>query len=127
MSAAQQDNVAVWFEIPAADFERAVGFYEKVFDTKLKRDRFESSHLAIFPYEGAGVSGCVMAADGYKPARDGSVVYLTAGKDLAVPLSRAAANGGSVAVPKTALPDGMGFFAQFIDTEGNRVGLHSMG
>jgi predicted enzyme related to lactoylglutathione lyase len=125
MSAPQ--NVAVWFEIPAANFERAVGFYEKVFETKLKRDAFASSEMAIFPYEGSGVSGCVMKGEGYKPTREGSVVYLSAGRDLSVPLARAAANGGSVAIPKTQLPDGMGYFAQFIDIEGNRVGLHSMG
>jgi len=125
MSAPQ--NVAVWFEIPAANFERAVGFYEKVFETKLKRDTFASSEMAIFPYEGTGVSGCVMKGDGYKPTREGSVVYLTAGKDLSGPLARAAANGGAVAIPKTQLPEGMGYFAQFIDIEGNRVGLHSMG
>jgi predicted enzyme related to lactoylglutathione lyase len=28
-------------------------------------------------------------------------------------------------VPKTALPDGMGFYAQIRDSEGNRVGLYS--
>lgn len=121
-----QQNVAVWFEIPAANFERAVGFYEKVFETKLKRDKYESFDLAIFAREGSGNSGCVMKADGYRPARDGTVVYLSAGKDLSGPLARAAANGGSVAVPKTELPDGLGYYAQFIDTEGNRVGLSSM-
>ena len=124
---AQQQNVAVWFEIPAANFERAVGFYEKVFETKLQRDKFGPMDMAVFPYEGTGVSGCVMKGDGYRPAREGSVVYLTAGKDLSGALARAAANGGSVAIPKTALPEGMGYFAQFIDIEGNRVGLHSMG
>jgi len=125
MSAPQ--NVAVWFEIPAANFERAVGFYEKVFDTKLTRDHFGPMEMAVFPHEATAISGCVMKGDGYKPARDGSVVYLNAGKDLAVPLARATSSGGTVVVPKTALPEGMGFFAQFIDIEGNRVGLHSMG
>ena len=120
-------NVAVWFEIPAANFERAVGFYEKVFDTKLKRDTFASSEMAVFPYEGTGVSGCVMKGEGYRPTREGSIVYLSAGKDLSGALARASSNGGAVAIPKTQLPDGMGFFAQFIDIEGNRVGLHSLG
>jgi uncharacterized protein len=118
-------NVAVWFEIPAADFERAVGFYEKVFAARLRRDAFGAAKMAIFPYEAPAVSGAVMAGDGYRPG-EGSVVYLSAGGDLAGPLSRVKGAGGSVAVPKTALPDGMGYFAQFIDSEGNRVGLHSM-
>jgi len=118
-------NVAVWFEIPAADFERAVGFYEKVFGAPMQRDSFGPARMAIFAYEAPAVSGAVMAGEGYRPGQ-GSVVYLSAGPDLALPLSRVKAAGGSVAVPKTALPDGMGYFAQFIDSEGNRVGLHSM-
>ena len=68
-----------------------------------------------------------MAGAGQKPTADGSVIYLSAEKDLAGPLARVKAAGGSVAIPKTALPQGMGYFAQFIDSEGNRVGLHSMG
>ena len=120
-------NVAVWFEIPAADFERAVGFYEKVLGTRLTRESFGAAKMAVFPYAAPAMSGAVMAGDGYRPGGEGSVVYLSAGKDLAGPLSRVKAAGGSVAVPKTALPDGMGYFAQFIDSEGNRVGLHSMG
>ncbi len=119
-------NVAVWFEIPAADFERAVGFYEKVFATRLVRDKFGPADMAVFPYEGQSVSGAVMRGEGYKPATEGSVVYLSAGDDLSAPLARVPAAGGRVAIPKTALPEGMGYFAQLIDSEGNRVGLHSM-
>ena len=126
MSAAVQQNVAVWFEIPAADLGRAVGFYEKVFATKMKRDTFEGTQMAIFPSEGQAVSGAVIASNGHETPGNGTVVYLSGGKDLAAPLARVASAGGRVAVPKTALPDGMGFFAQFIDSEGNRVGLHSM-
>ena len=126
-TAAKPQNVAVWFEIPAADFERAVGFYERVFATRLKREKFGPTDMAVFPYEGEGVSGAIVAGESLRPAANGSVVYLSAEKDLAQPLSRVKAAGGSVAVPKTALPEGMGYFAQFIDSEGNRVGLHSMG
>lgn len=120
-------NVAVWFEIPAADFERAVGFYERVFGTRLKRDGFGAAKMAVFPSAAPATSGAIMAGEDYRPGGVGSVVYLSAGEDLAGPLSRVKAAGGSVAVPKTALPDGMGYFAQFIDSEGNRVGLHSIG
>jgi hypothetical protein len=123
----QPQNVAVWFEIPAADFDRAVGFYEKIFATRLKREKFGPADMAVFPHDAQGVSGAVVAGEGYRPAADGSVVYLSAEKDLSGPLSRVKAAGGSVAIAKTALPEGMGYFAQFIDSEGNRVGLHSMG
>ncbi len=120
------DNVAGWFEIPATDFGRAVGFYEKVLDTRLITEKMMGAQLAVFPYERPGVSGCVIQGDGYKPGNAGCVIYLETKGALDGPLARAAANGGKVATPKTALPEGMGFFAHFVDSEGNRVGLHSM-
>ena len=120
------DNVAVWFEIPAADFDRAVGFYEKVFDTPLTREKFGPMDMAVFPHAEPGNSGCIIKGEGYKPARDGCVVYLRSKGDLDGPLGKVAKAGGRVATPKTALPEGMGYFAHFIDSEGNRVGLHSM-
>ena len=124
--ATKPQNVAVWFEIPAADFDRAVGFYEKIFETHLRREKIGPADLAVFPYDGNAVSGCVMKAEGYRPAADGCVVYLRTERDLAEPLAKVQSAGGRVSLPKTALPPGMGFFAHFVDSEGNRVGLHSM-
>jgi predicted enzyme related to lactoylglutathione lyase len=125
-TAAATDNAAVWFEIPAADFERAVGFYEKIFDTRLRREKFGPADMAVFPYDGQGVGGCVMKGEGYEPAGEGCVIYLRSKGDLEGPLSRVPKAGGKVATPKTALPPGMGYFAHFVDSEGNRVGIHSM-
>ena len=121
-----QQNVSVWFEIPATDFERAVGFYEKTLQTTLRREVIAGSKLAVFPHADGTPSGCIIAGEGYKPNRDGAVVYLSSPTDLEQPLARAKSAGGKVATPKTALPPGMGFFAHFLDSEGNRVGLHSM-
>ena len=118
-------NVAVWFEIPASDFDRAVGFYQKVFETTLKLHEMGGSQLAVFPYEEPAMSGCLIKGEGYKPANGGPVIYLETKGPLDAPLARAAASGGKVVFPKTALPPGMGFYAHFIDCEGNRVGLHS--
>ena len=120
------DNVAAWFEIPASDFARAVGFYEKVFETRLITEKMMGAQLAVFPCERPGMSGCVIQGEGYTPGRDGCVIYLETKGALDGPLARAAANGGKVALAKTALPEGMGFYAHFVDSEGNRVGLHSM-
>jgi len=120
------DNVAAWFEIPASDFARAVGFYEKVFETRLITENMGGAQLAVFPYERPGMSGCVIQGEGYKPGCDGCVIYLETKGALDGPLARAVAHGGKVALAKTALPEGMGFYAHFVDSEGNRVGLHSM-
>ena len=115
---------AVWFEIPASNFERAVKFYEVVFQVSLKREKM-GGDLAIFPGSDTSVNGAVVSQKGYVPAANGAVVYLNTGDDLTPYLERAAANGGSVIEPKTSLPAGMGHFAHFSDSEGNRIGLHS--
>ena len=56
------------------------------------------------------------------PSGSGTVVYLSAGSvDSA--LEKAAEFGGKVVVPKTPIGAGEGFFARFLDPEGNIVGL----
>jgi uncharacterized protein len=115
---------AVWFEIPASNFERAVKFYEAVFQVTLKRENI-GGEMAVFPGDDNAVHGAVVSQDGYVPAANGAVVYLSAGVDLSPTLKRAVTAGGSVITPKTALPPGMGHYAHFGDSEGNRIGLHS--
>ena len=115
---------AVWFEIPAAHFERAVKFYEAVFQLTLRHEHI-GGDLAVFPGSESSVTGAVISQADYVPAANGVVVYLNAGEDLTPYLERAATHGGTVITPKTALPPGMGHYAHFGDTEGNRVGLFS--
>ena len=118
-------DVVIWFEIPAGDFARAKRFYEQVFGVTLKEEEMGAMRLGVFPHAGEAVSGCVIAGQQYKPGRDGSVVYISAGQDLAEPLARVEAAGGKILVPKTLINDEIGYFAHFLDSEGNRVGMHS--
>ena len=120
-------NALNWFEIPATDLGRAQGFYERLLGRSLHRENMGESDLAIFPYEqGKGVGGCLIAGPGEVPVTQGTVVYLDAGPAIDAVLARVAGAGGKVALEKTALPEGMGYFAHIIDSEGNRVGLHAM-
>lgn len=119
-----QKSVPAWFEIPAADFDRAVGFYEKLLDTNLKREQMGPTRLAVFPHEKPHPSGAVVAADGLVPSTAGSVIYLNL-DDIRPALARAPKIGAELLVPLTELPDGIGVFAQIRDSEGNRVGLFS--
>jgi predicted enzyme related to lactoylglutathione lyase len=80
-----KQDVVVWFEIPAGDFARAKRFYEQVFGVALKEEQMGAMRLGVFPYAGEAVSGCVIAGQQYKPGRDGSVVYISAGQDFAEP------------------------------------------
>lgn len=117
-----------WFEIPALDFGRAEKFYSTIFATELiPMEGIESMdiQMAMFPAED-GVGGGVVQGEGYVPSAEGAVIYLNGGDDLNVVLGRVEAAGGQVVLPKTSIGKN-GYMAFFIDTEGNKVGLHSMG
>ncbi len=122
-------NVAVWFEIPVADLARAVRFYETVFAVTLVQEGCPSGmpmQMAVFPADETAVKGCLIQHELCKPSPDGTTIYLNGGDDLAVPLARAVEAGAAVVVPKTIITPEIGYFAQFIDSEGNRIGLHSL-
>jgi predicted enzyme related to lactoylglutathione lyase len=120
-----QSAIATWFEIPAHDLARATRFYETLTQAKLKHETMGPAAMAVFPHQPGNLGGCLVRMDGYAPASNGSVVYLHL-DDVAAALKRAQGAGAEVLVPRTALPEGMGFYAQIRDSEGNRVGLHAM-
>ena len=119
-------NVAVWFEIPAKNFERAASFYETIFATKLKREAFSDKQMGVFPYERPGVSGCVMEAPELAGKEGGTVVYLNCNDHLAEIAGRVEKAGGKLLTPRIEIGGGMGSFFHIRDSEGNRVGLHAI-
>ena len=118
-------NAINWFEIPAADFNRAVKFYSEVLDFEMQTLEMGDAQRGFFPSKDKGVGGCVSYGNGQKPNAEGSTVYLNGGDDLSTPLSRVEKAGGSIVMPKTAIGEN-GYIALFMDTEGNKVALHSM-
>jgi predicted enzyme related to lactoylglutathione lyase len=119
-------SALTWFEIPTTDFDRARRFYETILETTLNEQPSGSARVAIFPYERPGVGGCLDEGSDSGPSDGGVVVYLDAQGRLDRTLERVEAAGGRIAAPKSALPPGLGWVAQIIDSEGNRVGLHSI-
>jgi len=124
-----KNNVVGWFEIPVTDMERAIKFYEKVFDFKLDRNTMGPLDMAWFPWipDGLGSGGSLVHfPNAYKPSNDGVLVYFTAHSgDLANELSRVAEAGGKVLQVKTLISEEHGYMALIIDSEGNRIALHS--
>src|SRR5262245_44748032 len=121
-----QPSVPAWFEIPTANLDRAVRFYETLVDAKLTREEMGPMSMAVFPFEKPGTSGALVRAEGYKPGATGTVVYLHV-DDIRPLLARVPKAGGEVLLPLTQLPDEGGVFAQLRDSEGNRVGVFSRG
>jgi hypothetical protein len=121
-----QTSALSWFEIPVDNLNRAASFYEMVLNQELKRETMGTEELAVFEHERErGTGGCLVKSEALKPTDSGSVIYLSAGQDLDTVLTRVWDAGGRVALAKTALPSGMGYYAHIIDSEGNRVGLHA--
>ena len=116
-----------WFEIPAKDFKRATAFYQAVLGATFHTMNMFGTDMAMLPadLEQGGVGGAIACGPDYAPASSGALVYLNCNPDLAPALARVEKAGGKVIVPKTQISPEFGHFALFIDTEGNKVGLHS--
>lgn len=118
-------NALNWFEISVNDIDRAAGFYEKIFDITLMRMEMMGMKMAAFPSEPPHSGGALVQSNEHKPSMDGAVIYLNANPDLQHVLDRVSSAGGQVIMGKTLIDDQVGFMAFLIDTEGNKVGLHS--
>jgi predicted enzyme related to lactoylglutathione lyase len=114
-----------WFEIPVADLARAKRFYGNVLKTELREETIGGQSMAIFPYKDGGVGGALITGKQFVPSGDGAVVYLNAGDDLDGAIERVQAEGGKVVLGRTLISENIGSIAWFLDTEGNRVALHS--
>ncbi|MBK7057717.1 MAG: VOC family protein [Leptospiraceae bacterium] len=113
------------FEIPATNITRAINFYESILGIKIEKMELKSMKMGILPYEGQQVTGVIIEAEGYEPSTKGVTIYLNAGENLQNILDKITQNGGKILIPKTPHEDQDGFFAVFIDSEGNKLGLHS--
>jgi predicted enzyme related to lactoylglutathione lyase len=126
---AQKNNAVGWFEIPVTDMDRAVHFYERVFAIEMERHVMNDMPMAWFPWadDGLGASGSLVKHDDwYTPSSEGVLIYLTAHSgDLNNELERVEASGGKVLMEKTLITEEIGFMALIIDSEGNRLALHS--
>lgn len=120
-------NAINWFEIPVNNFERAKSFYETVLDVEIQVMPHPVYKYGVIPadMQNGHVGGGLVEGEGFEPSSKGSLVYLNGGEDLAIPLAKVEKAGGRIVMSKTSI-GGNGFMAYFMDTEGNKVALHSM-
>lgn len=123
-------NAISWFEIPTVDIDRAQKFYETIFATTLVALDVQNIKMRMFPIENqmTGIGGSlVYNKEFYKPsASEGPLIYLNGNPDVQVILDRIEAAGGKILIPKTLISPEYGHMGVFIDTEGNRIALHSV-
>lgn len=119
-----------WFEIPTKDIDRAQQFYETIFEMKMVPLDNPALKMRLFPLDDVmtGVGGSIVQTEGFHipSATDGPLIYLDANPDVNTVINRVEAAGGKVLVPKTQISEDYGYMAMFLDTEGNRIALHSV-
>lgn len=120
------ENLISIVEIPVTDFPRAVKFYQNILGVTIREMEMDGVTMGILPNLPGTVNVVLAKGGDYKPTTDGAVLYLNAGNDMQPMLDKVKQVGGEILVPKTQISPEMGFFALFIDSEGNKMGLHSM-
>jgi predicted enzyme related to lactoylglutathione lyase len=118
------EDYVSWFEIPAIDFNQAVHFYNHIFGIEMEQNITEVNSMAFFPVT-TGIGGAVIAGPGYIPSDTGPLIYLNGGNDLNHVLNKVETCGGRIIMPKTLINKAAGYFAIFIDSQGNKLALHS--
>jgi predicted enzyme related to lactoylglutathione lyase len=117
-----QTNPVNYFEIPVTNMERAVQFYQSVFQFDFQLETIDNYEMALFPfYDNAkGISGALAKGEVYIPTKNGIIIYFHT-DNIEQTLNLALSNGGQILYPIT--DNGIGLVAEFEDTEGNRIAL----
>jgi len=123
-------NAINWFEIPAADFDRAVAFYSTVLATEIQKAEFMGEPQAFFPSDQNDVNsvgGAIVKSERLTPSTTGTLIYLNLGtvENLEHALGRVESSGGRLLMPKTDIGE-PGFIGIIQDSEGNRIGFHAL-
>lgn len=121
-------NMVGWFEIPVEDMDRAKIFYEAVFKVEIQIQEFGDTLMGWFPWDHAkpGASGSLIQnKDWYKPSNVAGVLVYFNSEDVQNELDRIGSAGGRILKPKTLISPDIGYMGLFMDTEGNRIALHS--
>lgn len=121
-----QNNPVAWFEIPVSEMSRARAFYEHLLGLQLELHQMEEMEMAWFPMgnESYGATGSLVRSENYTPASSGVLIYFST-PDIEAALLRGEDKGGKSLKSKMSIGE-YGFIGLLLDSEGNRIGLHSM-
>ena len=122
-----EQNMVSWFEIPVKDMARASTFYNDIFKIDIQVQNFGGTLMGWFPWvEGkTGASGSLIQNEAYQPSETHGVLIYFSSEDVSIELAKVEKAGGKVVQKKTQISPEVGYMGLFIDTEGNRIALHS--
>jgi predicted enzyme related to lactoylglutathione lyase len=119
-------NQIVWFDIPVLDIDRAIAFYSAVLGNPATRQDYPGMSMALLPGKDPDVTGCMYKDDHIKPSDNGPLLYFNCNDRLTEAVKAAESQGGKVVMPKHQIGP-YGYRAIVLDSEGNRIALHSHG
>ncbi|CAM3488587.1 VOC family protein [Elizabethkingia occulta] len=127
-----ETNIITWFEIPVNNTQRAKKFYETILDIEMTSQFIEETKetLTFFPYDpeviqatSGRVTGVLTESENSSPSANGTVVYINASPNLQSVLDKVQPAGGELISPVINIKAGL--IAFILDSEGNKIGLHS--
>ncbi len=121
-------NSINWFEIPAKNIVRAKKFYETIFSIQMS-EMMEMMGMKMVGFPGipggGKVNGALVQSEVHTPMMDGCVLYLNANPNIEEVIDKISLAGGTIVMPRTLISPEVGYMAFFVDTEGNKIGLHA--
>jgi predicted enzyme related to lactoylglutathione lyase len=115
-----------WADVPARDLDRAIRFYSEVLGVPVPKQEAPGFALGIFPHDDKyGAGGCLFTSEEEQPVQQGILIYFSVEGRLDEAIAAVEANGGHMLKPRHSIAP-HGFRAVILDSEGNRVALHSM-
>ncbi|MEQ3655985.1 MAG: VOC family protein [Dokdonia sp.] len=116
-----------WFEIPVKDMDRAISFYEEIFEISIAQHQFGDTLMGWLPPSGeeGAATGTLILQESYIPSKEGVLLYFETSV-ITLVLERVSDRGGQVILEKRQISETHGYMGVFIDSEGNRIALHSV-
>ena len=123
------ENTLCWTDIPVSNMDRAVKFYSAVLGKEVSKMSEQGFEYGLLPHEEQNASGCLcVSADSVgnenKPSQTGPLIYLSVEGRLDDAVNKVSGNGGKVLEAKQQIGP-HGFRSLIVDSEGNRIALHS--
>jgi predicted enzyme related to lactoylglutathione lyase len=119
-------NTFCWADVPVTDLGRAIRFYSAVLGSPVKKESAFGMEFGLLPHYESNVSGCLV--DGKmtenQPSQNGPMVYFSVEGRLDDAITQVREHGGKILQEKQQIGP-HGFRAIILDSEGNRVALHS--
>ena len=113
----------VWFDLPVADLERASRFYAAVLGIKVSREKAGNFSFAVLEHGATGNGGCLIP-NAKEVSAAGILVYMNVDGRIRDALAQVQRHGGRVLKAIESIGP-HGFRAIVLDSEGNRIALHS--